>query len=91
MTGEWVDDRPTDIISLLGTTNLFTPNVANVSQRAALAAVAGGLEDVISMRESFDRRRKIMTEMLSEIEGVGLLNLKESFLIFQPSTVERSW
>src|SRR4029079_11044851 len=35
-----------------------TSNVANVSQRAALAAVQGDLSAVATMREAFDRRRQ---------------------------------
>jgi len=45
-------------------------NVANVSQRAALAAVAGPLDAVHEMRAAFDRRRKLIVSMLSEIPGV---------------------
>ncbi|QFU94046.1 pyridoxal phosphate-dependent aminotransferase [Amycolatopsis sp. YIM 10] len=45
-------------------------NVANVAQRAALAAVAGPLDAVARMRESFDERRKTIVSMLSEIPGV---------------------
>jgi aspartate/methionine/tyrosine aminotransferase len=47
-----------------------TSNVANVSQRAALAAVTGDLSAVAQMKESFDRRRKTIVSMLSEIDGV---------------------
>ena len=47
-----------------------TSNVANVSQIAALAAVSGDLSAVAMMREAFDRRRKIIVAMLSEIPGV---------------------
>ncbi|HUR73876.1 MAG TPA: pyridoxal phosphate-dependent aminotransferase [Sporichthya sp.] len=47
-----------------------TSNVANVSQRAALAAVTGDLSAVATMREAFDRRRHTMVRMLSEIPGV---------------------
>ena len=49
---------PTDAIA--AATNIQsheTSNVSNVSQRAALAAVSGGLEDVAMMRAAFDRRR----------------------------------
>ena len=35
-----------------------TSNVCNVAQRAALAAVTGGLEDVKEMRSVYDRRRR---------------------------------
>ena len=47
-----------------------TSNVANVSQRAALAAVSGDLEAVTEMRRAFDRRRTTMVEMLRRIPGV---------------------
>jgi aspartate/methionine/tyrosine aminotransferase len=45
-------------------------NVSNVAQRAALAAVAGGLEAVHEMRTAFDKRRRTMVELLSAIPGV---------------------
>ncbi|QWF79716.1 pyridoxal phosphate-dependent aminotransferase [Amycolatopsis sp. CA-230715] len=45
-------------------------NVANVSQRAALAAVAGPLDIVAEMRASFDARRKKIVSLLSAIPGV---------------------
>ena len=47
-----------------------TSNVANVSQRAALAAVTGDLTAVAHMRSAFDRRRRTMVRMLAEIPGV---------------------
>ncbi len=47
-----------------------TSNVSNVAQRAALAAVSGGLEDVASMREAFARRRRTIVDMLHGIDGV---------------------
>ncbi|WP_404371927.1 pyridoxal phosphate-dependent aminotransferase [Kytococcus sedentarius] len=62
---------PADVIK--AATNLqshATSNVANVSQRAAIAALNGGLEDVHRMGEAFDRRRRTMVEMLNEIDGV---------------------
>jgi aspartate/methionine/tyrosine aminotransferase len=47
-----------------------TSNVANVSQRAALAAVSGDLSAVSEMRATFDRRRQQIWKALSAIEGV---------------------
>ena len=47
-----------------------TSNVANVSQRAAIAAVSGDLSAVAIMRAAFDRRRQTMVSMLGEIDGV---------------------
>ena len=74
---------PADVISAAGNLQSHaTSNVANVSQRAALAAVSGDLEDVIRMRESFDRRRRTMTEMLTNIDGVKLLETQGAFYSF---------
>jgi aspartate/methionine/tyrosine aminotransferase len=47
-----------------------TSNVSNVAQRAALAAVSGDLTAVAAMKEAFDRRRRTIVSMLSEIDGV---------------------
>ncbi|MEZ5186742.1 MAG: pyridoxal phosphate-dependent aminotransferase [Candidatus Nanopelagicales bacterium] len=48
-----------------------TSNVANVSQRAALAAVTGDLSAVEMMRDAFNRRRLTIVEMLNAIPGVS--------------------
>ncbi|HEY3260764.1 MAG TPA: pyridoxal phosphate-dependent aminotransferase [Pseudonocardiaceae bacterium] len=45
-------------------------NVCNVAQRAALAAVTGPLDAVVEMRAAFDRRRRTIVGMLSDIPGV---------------------
>src|SRR3954451_15754635 len=47
-----------------------TSNVANVAQRAALAAVTGDLSAVAEMKAAFDRRRRTIVSMLGEIDGV---------------------
>jgi aspartate aminotransferase len=47
-----------------------TSNVANVSQMAALAAVAGPLDEVASMREAFERRGRMAAERLNAIDGI---------------------
>ncbi len=47
-----------------------TSNVANVSQRAALAALEGGLDAVAEMRVAFDRRRQLIVQLLNDIPGV---------------------
>ncbi|MGQ0778757.1 MAG: pyridoxal phosphate-dependent aminotransferase [Pseudonocardiales bacterium] len=49
----------------------LSSNVCNVAQRAALAAVSGPLDAVARMREAFDRRRRTIVELLSQIEGVA--------------------
>ena len=62
---------PKDVVK--AATNLqshATSYVANVSQRAAIAALEGSLEAVDEMRTAFDRRRRLMVDMLNAIEGV---------------------
>ncbi len=74
---------PEDVIS--AATNLqshSTSNVANVSQRAALAAVSGDLSAVTMMREAFERRGKAMHAMLSAIPGVLCAEPQGAFYCF---------
>ncbi|BDO43256.1 pyridoxal phosphate-dependent aminotransferase [Cellulomonas sp. NTE-D12] len=64
---------PSDVVK--AATNLqshLTSNVANVSQRAAIAAVTGDLSAVEAMRAAFDRRRRTMVSMLEQIDGVRI-------------------
>ncbi|SEJ15302.1 Aspartate/methionine/tyrosine aminotransferase [Demequina mangrovi] len=60
----------------------LTSNVANVSQRAAIAALEGGLEEVHAMRAAFDRRRRTMVDMLREIDGVVCPTPKGAFYAY---------
>jgi aspartate aminotransferase len=59
-----------------------TSNVNNVAQRAALAAVSGDLEAVAMMRAAFERRGKVMHQMLNEIDGVTCLEPQGAFYCF---------
>jgi aspartate aminotransferase len=59
-----------------------TSNVNNVAQRAALAAVSGDLEAVARMRAAFERRGKVMHQMLNEIDGVTCLEPQGAFYCF---------
>ena len=74
---------PEDVIA--AATNLqshSTSNVANVSQRAALAAVSGDLSAVAMMRDAFERRGKAMHSMLSAIPGVVCVEPQGAFYCF---------
>jgi aspartate aminotransferase len=59
-----------------------TSNVANVSQRAALAAVSGDLSAVAEMRSAFERRGRLMHSMLSSIPGVTCMEPEGAFYCF---------
>jgi aspartate/methionine/tyrosine aminotransferase len=79
---------PPDVVA--AATNLqshTTSNVANVSQRAALAAVSGDLEAVAEMRTAFERRGRTMHELLRAIPGVRCLPPEGAFYCF-PSFVD---
>ena len=74
---------PRDIIK--AATNLqshATSNVANVSQRAAIAALNGSLDAVEQMKVAFDRRRRTMVGMLNDIEGVDCPVPQGAFYVY---------
>ncbi|MGQ7295364.1 pyridoxal phosphate-dependent aminotransferase [Quadrisphaera sp. KR29] len=74
---------PRDVVK--AGTNLqshLTSNVADVSQRAAVAALTGSLDAVAHMREAFDRRRRTMVEMLSAIDGVDCPTPRGAFYAY---------
>ena len=60
----------------------MTSNVANVAQRAALAAVTGSLDPVADMRAAFDRRRLLMHRMLNDIPVFSCPEPKGAFYAF---------
>jgi aspartate aminotransferase len=79
---------PADVIK--AATNLqshATSNVANVSQRAALAAVAGDLDAVAEMRAAYARRGATIHKLLNEIPGVTCMEPQGAFYAF-PSFVD---
>src|SRR5579875_527411 len=74
---------PADVIE--AATNLqshVTSNVNNVAQRAALAAVAGDLSAAEMMREAFDRRRRMIVEMLNDVPGVTCIRPHGAFYAY---------
>jgi aspartate/methionine/tyrosine aminotransferase len=74
---------PADVIKAAGNLQSHaTSNVANVSQRAALAAVSGSLETAFAMRDAFDRRRQTMYQMLSAVPEVRVLEPQGAFYAF---------
>lgn len=74
---------PADVIA--AATNFqshLTSNVCNIAQRAAIAAVSGSLDVVVRMREAFDRRRRLIVSMLSEVEGLSVPNPQGAFYVY---------
>jgi len=74
---------PKDVIK--AATNLqshLTSNVSNVSQRAAIAALTGDLTAVHEMGVAFDRRRKLIVELLNKIPGVTCPTPTGAFYVY---------
>jgi aspartate/methionine/tyrosine aminotransferase len=74
---------PKDVIK--AATNLqshLTSNVANVSQRAAIAALTGNLDAVHEMGVAFDRRRKLIVSLLNEIPGIECPTPQGAFYVY---------
>ena len=74
---------PKDVIK--AATNLqshLTSNVSNVSQRAAIAALSGDLTAVHEMGVAFDRRRKLIVDLLNKIPGVTCPNPTGAFYVY---------
>jgi aspartate aminotransferase len=74
---------PADVIEVA--TNYqshVTSNVANVPQRAALAALQGDLACVEMMRKAFDRRRRLIHSALNAMEGVSCVEPEGAFYAF---------
>lgn len=59
-----------------------TGNVANVSQQAAIAALNGPQDTVATMKDAFDRRRRLMYEMVTAIPGVTCREPEGAFYVF---------
>lgn len=74
---------PKDVIK--AATNLqshLTSNVANVSQRAAIAALTGNLDAVHQMGEAFNRRRSLIVGLLNEIPGFECPTPQGAFYVY---------
>lgn len=78
----WMISPPEVTKAAINLQSHSTSNVANVSQRAALAAVSGSLEAVYEMRTAFERRGSLMTAMLRAIPGVEVLDPQGAFYCF---------
>lgn len=59
-----------------------TSNVANVSQRAAWAALTGPMDAVEQMRRAFDHRRRTMVSMLEDVPGLTVVEPEGAFYCF---------
>jgi aspartate aminotransferase len=71
----------------------LSSNVSNISQRAAIEALTGPQDAVATMREAFDRRRKLIVSELSKIDGLHVPTPEGAFYVYPDVTglLGRSW
>ncbi|HUP69019.1 MAG TPA: pyridoxal phosphate-dependent aminotransferase [Acidimicrobiales bacterium] len=82
----WMIGPPDVITAAANLQSQATSNVANVSQRAALAAVTGDLTAVHEMRAVYDRRRRRIVELLNAMPGVECPEPEGAFYAFPSVT-----
>jgi aspartate aminotransferase len=78
----WIVGPPDVMQAAINLQSHSTSNVANVSQRAAIAALKGDLGAVAEMRAAYERRGTRMHELLSAIPGVTCMKPQGAFYCF---------
>jgi aspartate/methionine/tyrosine aminotransferase len=78
----WIVGPPDVIKAAISLQSHSTSNVANVSQRAAVAALAGNLDAVAEMRAAYARRGTRMHQLLNAIPGVTCMAPQGAFYCF---------
>jgi len=85
---------PVDAIKAAGNLQShLSSNVNNIAQRAAIAAISGPQDEAEQMRLAFDRRRRLIVEELSKIDGVSVPNPLGAFYAYPDVTglLGREW
>jgi aspartate aminotransferase len=57
----------------------MTSGACSISQKAALTAITGPQDDLINMREEYDKRRRFMEKRLGELDGFTCGTAKGAF------------
>jgi aspartate/methionine/tyrosine aminotransferase len=78
----WLLGPPTEVAAAINLQSHTTSNVSNVAQRAALAAVSGNLDAAHEMRVAYERRGRLMYELLTAIPGVECVEPQGAFYCF---------
>jgi len=74
---------PKDVIkAAINLQSHMTSNVSNISQRAAIAALTGNLDAVHEMGVAFNRRRKLIVDLINEIPGFECPTPQGAFYVY---------
>ena len=60
----------------------YTSGPCSISQKASLEAYVGSQDDVETMRQAFERRKKMTFDLLSDIEGLEVNDPQGAFYLF---------
>ena len=60
----------------------YTSGPCSISQKAALAAYEGSQDEVETMRQAFERRKKLTFDLLSDIDGLEVNDPQGAFYLF---------
>ncbi|MDX1903564.1 MAG: pyridoxal phosphate-dependent aminotransferase [Thermonemataceae bacterium] len=60
----------------------FTSATCSIAQKAALAAVTGGLEDTMKMKDAYLRRRNLVLDLLKDIPAIKTYIPQGAFYLF---------
>lgn len=60
----------------------YTSGPCSISQKAALAAYEGSQDEVVTMRQAFERRKKLTFDLLSDIDGLEVNDPQGAFYLF---------
>jgi aspartate aminotransferase len=60
----------------------YTSGPCSISQKAALAAYEGSQDEVETMRQAFERRKKLAFDLLSDIDGLEVNDPQGAFYLF---------
>lgn len=78
----WLAGPPEVAAAAVRVQSHLSSNVANITQAAALAALTGPDDAPKAMWAAFDRRRRIMVEMLNDVSGVTCSDPGGAFYTF---------
>ncbi len=78
----WLFGPPDVMKAALALQSHLTSNVNNIAQMAAVEALTGDQAVVEEMRLAFDRRRKLVLEMLGEIDALDTPVPKGAFYVY---------
>ena len=60
----------------------YTSGPCSISQKASLEAYVGSQDEVKTMRQAFERRKKLTFDLLSDIEGLEVNDPQGAFYLF---------